>query len=186
MKYYIITTTGFIRNKKETSQVWLIYHTLQGLFFYFFIFFLRLFRVPRKRLRGSAGEHSTFLPCMNIIPFILLICKLERQNIFNHMIWVWIYYFPTLTLSQSILKLIYIILCQRAKSANKYLPVFSHSDHSVKNRSDRFYSRPYINRCLLIFPAHVYALFITNILQSDARKSIFKKEKVWYNRIYEK
>ena len=38
--------------------------------------------MPRKRVRGSAGGHSTFLPCMVIITCKLLICKLERQHFF--------------------------------------------------------------------------------------------------------
>ena len=80
MKYYILSTTGFIRNKEKTLHCEQYTHITRSLFLLLYLF-SKIVLVPRKRLRNQAGGHSTFLPCNCIITFILLICKLERQII---------------------------------------------------------------------------------------------------------
>jgi len=56
MKYYILSTTGFIRNKEKTLHCEQYTHFTRSLNSFLYLF-SKIVLVPRKRVRGSAGGH---------------------------------------------------------------------------------------------------------------------------------
>ena len=82
MKYYIITTTGFIRNKEKTLHCERYTHFTRSLNSFLYSF-QRVFLVPRKRVRGSAGgqflsEGKAIYPHLrqNFYPLLISLCPI--------------------------------------------------------------------------------------------------------------
>ena len=100
MKYYILSTTGFIRNKKGTLHCEQYTHFTRSLNSFLYSF-QRVFLVPRKRLRNEAGGQflsegkaiqphlgQTFYPLLIIfVSYLLLyLCPLFSNHLFLNLI----------------------------------------------------------------------------------------------------